>query len=87
MSDHEIKIDQQALLRAAQPQLDALQEDLDSRIQAAIRGVRDEMSGQPADVVFAKLTERLNEQVSGLQLNDDSLREVAAEIEAGTLED
>lgn len=78
-------LDEAAILRAVQPKLDEIQAQANLAVQDVVRGVRDDMEGQPADDVYAELVKRLNEQISGMTLNHDNLRALAAEIEAGTL--
>lgn len=87
MTKNRVRIDEAALRRAVQPSIDDLQARLNAELQSTIREVRDEMEGQPADQVFDTLVARLEERIPGLNLNEDTLRGVAAEIEAGTLTD
>ena len=82
-----IKIDEAALRRALQPQVDKMQAELNETFQALVRAVRDEMSGQPADRVFPVLVQRLRDAVPGANINEANLRVVAQQIEAGTLPD
>lgn len=51
-NDPEVHIDEDALLRAAQPQLDAVQERLNEELRTILREVRDSMSRQPAEQVM-----------------------------------
>lgn len=85
--DNGIQINEAALRRAAQPGLDRMQQQLNDELHAVLREVRDEMSGQPAAAVLAELKLRLARRIPGVQLNEDNLRQLAQEIEAGTLTD
>lgn len=85
MTKNRIKIDEAALRRAIQPQLDKAEDTLTQQLQATVRDVNDEMRGQPSNHVYDTLVKRLRDQIPGLTLNEREMRRVAAEIEAGTL--
>lgn len=85
MPKNRIHINEDALQRAIQPQIDKMQADLNEQLRSSIRGVRDEMEGQPADDVYAVLIQRLERDIPNLNVNEANMRTVAAEIEAGTL--
>lgn len=85
MTKNRIKIDEAALRRAIQPQLDNAQQALTQQLQATVREVNDEMSGQPSDQIYDTLVTRLRNQIPGFKVNEQEMRRVAAEIEAGTL--
>jgi hypothetical protein len=55
-------------------------------LRATLREVREELGGQPADLVHAELVRRLAARVgSGFTVRDADLREDAAAISDGTL--
>ena len=85
MTKNRIKIDEAALRRAIQPQLDNAQQALTQQLQATVREVNDEMSGQPSDQIYDTLVTRLRNQIPGFKVNEQEMRRVSAEIEAGTL--
>lgn len=61
-----------------------LQAEADKAVQNVVRGVRDDMNKQPADKVYVELLKRMTK--AGFQPDTANLREVAKEIEQGTLE-
>ncbi|GAA4727430.1 hypothetical protein GCM10025782_27560 [Pedococcus ginsenosidimutans] len=55
-------------------------------LRATLREVRDELGGEPAEVVHAELVRRLAERVpDGFTVRDADLREDAVAISDGTL--
>lgn len=85
MAKNRIKIDEAALQRAIQPGIDRMQAQRNEQLQTTIRDVRDEMGGQPADRVYETLVTRLRADIPGFNVNEEAMRKVAVEIEAGTL--
>ena len=79
------KINQAALNAAAAEGLAKLQPEYDAAVQGVVRGVRDDMEGQPADEVYPELVRRLEAEIPGVQPNESNLRRVAQEISDGTL--
>ena len=70
---------QQLIEQEVQPQVNAA-------VQDVVRGVRDEMVGDPADQVYTELVARLQQEFPAIELNEPELREIAQTIEDGTLE-
>lgn len=62
-----------------------MQDQLNEQLRATIRHVSDEMNGQPADQVYETLVTRLRADIPGFKVNEEAMRKVAVEIEAGTL--
>lgn len=86
MTKNKIHLDQDAIMRAVQPQIDKLQQEFTTQLQAIVREVRDEMNGQPAAEVYAVLMTRLRAGLPAeTTLDEAKIRELADEIEAGTL--
>ena len=55
-------------------------------LRATLREVRDELGGEPAEVVYAELVRRLAERVpDGFTVRDADLRKDAVAISDGTL--
>jgi hypothetical protein len=77
------KFNEAALEKLKQDAIRKLQPEVDARLQGIIRGVRDEMEGQPADDVYAELVTRLD--AAGVTPNEPNVRKLAEEIQAGTL--
>jgi hypothetical protein len=85
MTKNRVRIDEAALQRAIQPGIDRIQDQMNEQLRTAIAQVRDEMQGQPADEVFEVLVQRLKADIPGFKVNEQAMRGVATEIEAGTL--
>lgn len=86
MAKSKFTINENAIKRAAQPQIDEIQDRINETLRATLREVRDEMTGQPADEVLVVIKQRLLERIPGLELNAGNLREYAVAIEKGELE-
>lgn len=77
------KFNEEALEKLKREAIRNLQPQVDAKIQDIVRGVRDEMEGQPANTVYAELISRM--EAAGVVPNEPNVRKVADEIEAGTL--
>lgn len=85
MANPRIKINHAALEQIKQEAIAKLQPEYDAALRDVVRGVRDDMEGQPAEKIYAELVRRLQAEMPGMQPNEENLRRVAQEISDGTL--
>lgn len=83
----EFELDEAALQRAIQPQLDLLEADLNQALQDTIREVKAEHDGQSVDEVYHVLVTRLMAVIIGFNPDEPQLRKLAQDIVDGNLED
>ena len=85
MAQPKIKINKNVLEQIRQEAIAKFQPDYDMALQDVVRGVRDDMEGEPVEEVYAEMVRRLQKDIPGVQLQEENLRRVAQEISDGTL--
>jgi hypothetical protein len=86
MSKVTVKINHRALRQLQRDVVKQLETNANAELQAVVREVRHELTGQPVDVVHSELDARLRRRIPGLEPNEQ-LREVAQAISDGELPD
>ena len=79
------QFDERAMRKLEQQVAQKLQPEVNERVRAAIRRVRDSYSGEDVDTVYRRLVEEITTSVGPITPNEAELRQVAEAITKGEL--